>query len=266
MAFVCLQCGSQYNQHTRFCAACFSLDRVILAPIPRRTAIDAEAEVASSRDLVQRSWSLVDVSSVAPGLRLQRGSLLCVTGPPGAGKSTLGMALADVSDLPVVWFSAEERLGASVAQRLDRLGIRRDDFVVVGRSSIDDLIDLVRKVNAGVLAIDSVQVTNLAPDDLRALVYKLDLHSLIVVSQVTKEGTMRGSRALEHEADVVMSVEAGTWKLTKTRYQATGLTGEVPFHGRQRLEGPDEGTDVSIREHGRAVLRALPTKQRNPTD
>lgn len=225
----CLRCQSEYDEPTRLCAGCWSMDTVMAVPRRRPAEIDRGIEVSTARDLVKRAWDTVDVEAACPGLRIQPGALLVVTGPPGAGKSTLALALADTSRRPVVVFAAEERLGASISERLSRLGIHRADMHIVGRATVDELVGLCRRVRAGVLVVDSVQATTLLPHDLRSAVNALSLDLLIAVSQVTKSGDMRGTRELEHEADVILSLDESGWMVTKSRYSRTGVTGEVRY-------------------------------------
>jgi predicted ATP-dependent serine protease len=44
---------------------------------------------------------------------------------------------------------------------------------------------------------------------------------------VNADGHIAGVRAVEHEADVVLDVEAMHWRLRKSRYQETGMEGDV---------------------------------------
>ena len=79
------------------------------------------------------------------------------------------------------------------------------------------------------ILIDSVQEASWSAQDLRhllAVVPTLDL--LIGVQQVNKEGAPAGLMALQHEADVQVTVEAMQWSLKKSRYQdLAGVGGEV---------------------------------------
>ena len=204
------------------------MDSVILSPRRRAAGVDGGFEVTSARDLVKQRWNAIDVSSVARDLRIQRRALVVIGGPPGAGKSTLALRLLCAPGTPAVLLSAEERLGASVGERLERLGIHRADLHVVGRGSVDALVDFIREKRCRLLCVDSVQATSLLPSDLRGLINALDLDALIAVSQVTKTGDLRGTHQLRHEADVVIEVvDGGQWNVTKSRFAATGVAGET---------------------------------------
>lgn len=201
----------------------------MLVPRRRTAEVDHGIEVVSARDLVKVAWDSVDVDAVCPGVRIQPRALLLIAGPPGAGKSTLALSLANTSSGPVVLFSAEERLGAAVGERLSRLGIHRGDFHIVGRATVDELVGLCRKTRASVLVIDSVQATTLLPDDLRTIINNLGLQMLIGTSQMTKDGSLRGSLELLHEADLVINIEDEQWSVTKSRFSPTGVSGRVQY-------------------------------------
>jgi len=186
----------------------------------------SELQVASARDLVKRSWTLVE-SSTYPSVVVGRRGILAVHGQPGGGKSTWLVKYLDGIEGPVMLFSAEERLGPTVAGRLSRLGIKRADFRVVGQSSVDELVAEARHTKTRVLAIDSITVTTLQPTDLRRLVEAAALGALVFVLQSTKDGGAAGSHAYLHEADVVMKVEKLRWEIVKSRYQATPVAGDV---------------------------------------
>lgn len=226
---MCLRCSAEYDSPRSLCAACYHMDTVFEAPARRRAAIDAQFESSTAKALVASSWTVLDVSDALPGVRIAPRSLVLLTGAPGAGKSTLALQLANCSARPVVLFAAEERLGQSVGDRLSRLGIRREDFHVVGRGSVDELVAFCRRVHAAVLVVDSVSASTLLAHDLRAIVNQLTLDMLVGTVQVVKDGTMRGPRELAHECDLLVEVEGGRWRVLKSRYSATGAEGEVSY-------------------------------------
>ena len=212
----------------------------MLAVAHRPTAAsDGALEVADAADLVRGSWTYLPLPAY-PGLQVGTGALVVVYGPPGGGKSSLvTRALASVEG-PVVLQSTEESPGPALAARLTRCGVRRRGIAVVGRATVDQVVDLCRARRAVVLAVDSVQMATYQPADLRHLLAILapTLRAVIAVAQVNKGGRIEGREALVHEADVVLHVEGLRWTLTKSRYQPTGLTGPVL---------PEESSDVPDR-------------------
>jgi len=148
------------------------------------------------------------------------GALVVLAGPPGSGKSSLAARILDGTPGTVVYVSVEEAPGASVGQRLARLGIARPDFLVVGWGSADQIAALARQRRVTALAIDSVQVASWHARELRHLLAVLpQLRLIVAVSQVNKRGEIAGTNELLHEADVCLEVESMSATLVKSRYQ-----------------------------------------------
>jgi len=223
VSFVCFQCQSRYPVNNGWCSICLESGTILIEPIRPRAAMRGELQSASARDLVKRSWSMVE-SSAYPDFVVGRGGIVAAYGAPGAGKSTFATKWLDGIDGAVVYGSFEERLGPTVGSRLSRLGVHRADFHVVGQGSVDELVGLCRDVKARGVVIDSINVTTLQPSDLRRFVESSRVMVLLFVLQVTKENKAAGSNAFLHEADVVLQVSESKCLVSKSRYQATPVS------------------------------------------
>ncbi len=171
-------------------------------------------------------------SSAYPKLRVGRGALIVVYGAPGSGKSTFATRFLDSLTGPVILQSVEEAPGPSLHERLARCHVRRDDFTIVGRASVDQLAECLRAHRAIGLAIDSVQMAAFTADELRHLLIVIpSLHALVAIAQVNKAGRIEGRERLMHEADVAVQCESDgpslRWELVKSRYQPLGVCGDV---------------------------------------
>ncbi len=210
------------------CVSCFRSGAIV--PVPRRqgAAVDAQPGVSDARALARMAWKSIEQAAY-PELRLGAGALVEASGPPGSGKSTFACRLADAVDGPALLVAAEEGISPSLAARLLRCSVKRPDFHVLTRASVDTVVGFARERKAVACVIDSVQEAAWTAADLRHLlevVPTLDL--LVAVLQVTKDGLPAGAMALQHECDVHVSVEAMTWSLIKSRYQdLAGVGGPV---------------------------------------
>jgi predicted ATP-dependent serine protease len=157
-----------------------------------------------------------------PDLRVGLGAVVVIWGQPGAGKSELAARWLASFTGPTVYYAAEEGIGVTVGERLRRVGAPAESMRVVGQTTLDDLARLC--VRAKALLIDSITVTTLSPKDVRTLSLNLRLPVVFVVSQVTKDGSLRGTNELLHEADLGVEVTAGKWRVVKSRYQPLGDT------------------------------------------
>jgi predicted ATP-dependent serine protease len=153
----CLICGALFEAHRTFCANCWTTGWIVDVGTRRCADVDVEPEVTSAREIVSMTYATVE-SRRYPELRFGLGCFVLVTGYAGAGKSSLECGILDgIVGRPVVLVSIEEPPGPSMADRLLRLGIKRDDFHVVGRASVDQVVALLRKTKAVALGIDSIQ-------------------------------------------------------------------------------------------------------------
>lgn len=224
--YFCWKCSSRYPIYREWCSVCMDSGTVLIEPMRPRAAMRTQLQTASARDLVKRKWSTLE-SRAYPELLVSKGALVAVWGDPGGGKSTFATRYADRLDGPIVYFSAEEKLGPTLAARLERCGVRRADFHAVGQGSVDELVGLCRTVSAACLVIDSVAVTAIRPEDLRRLLEAAQVDVLIYIMHATKAGFAAGSNAYLHEADVVVEIIAMQWTVTKSRYQSTDARGSV---------------------------------------
>lgn len=223
----CVLCGSRFAEHAPCCGSC--LDNGTIVRVGRRAhaAIDGAAEVTTAAALAKAAWTPV-VSAAYTHLRLGSGALLVLYGAPGSGKSSMATRLIGGLRAPVILQSVEETPGPSLHARLERCGVRRDDFLVAGRASVDQIAALVQKTRAAALAIDSVQVAAFSAEDLRHLLLVLPtLRVVVAIAQVNKHGEIEGRQRLLHESDIAIHVEGLRWRVTKSRYQGGEVMGDV---------------------------------------
>jgi predicted ATP-dependent serine protease len=229
MLWRCVACGAFYQGHLRVCTSCWRDGQI--APCGHRQGanIDHVPATSNARALARMGWSRLKHPGIYEALILGAGALLLVSGFPGAGKSSWACILLDAIGGPVLLVAAEEGLGPSLSARLSRCGIKRQDFYIIARASVDAVAEYAIANKVVAILIDSVQEASWSAQDLRhllAVVPTLDL--LIGVQQVNKEGAPAGLMALQHEADVQVTVEAMQWSLKKSRYQdLAGVGGEV---------------------------------------
>jgi predicted ATP-dependent serine protease len=197
-------------------------------PLGRRpwAAVDSVPEVATARDLVRRAWTPL-VSTAYPELRLGRGALIVAVGAAGAGKSTWATRFQAGLPGPKVYVSFEEGLSQSVADRLSRLGIHDDDYFIVAAATIDQIVELGRRVRARSLCVDSLQRSMFTAAEARHLLHVLDLDCVIATAQVNADGEPAGRRELLHEADACFWFEAMRWRIAKSRFANAGQEGTV---------------------------------------
>jgi predicted ATP-dependent serine protease len=184
-------------------------------------------ELTDAKTLARAVWQSVELPAY-PAIEVRRGALVVLVGAAGAGKSTMLARALDTIRGTSMLVSLEEPGGPSLALRLARLGVKRDDLLIASRANVDQLAGVLRERKIVAIGIDSVQRSMFEPRELRHLLLTLsNLAVLLCTSQVNKTGDMRGSEELRHEADVVIELERLRWRVAKSRYQPPDLSGPV---------------------------------------
>jgi predicted ATP-dependent serine protease len=185
-----------------------------------RAAADYVPGVSDARALTRMAWKSTEHLGAYEDLRLGAGALVLVSGPPGSGKSTWASRLINAVHGPALLIAAEEGISPSLAARLLRSNVKREDFHVLTRATVDAAVAFAKEHKIVATAIDSVQEAAWTASELRHLLEMVPTMDLLVgVVQVTKAGLPAGAMALQHEADVCVTVEGMTWALAKSRYQ-----------------------------------------------
>lgn len=221
----CRECGTVYARHFHHCYACWTSGQIV--PLGRRAPAQMDNEPADSdaRALARMQWADVP-HAVYPELKIGAGALVLASGPPGAGKSSFACRLLDSVSGPVLYVAAEEGLSPTLSARLLRCGVKRADFKIRARASVDATVARMRELRVVAAVLDSVQEAAWTAPELRHVLGVVDgLTLLVAVCQVNKAGEPAGLMALQHEADICVAVEDMRWRLTKSRYQDLAAVG-----------------------------------------
>ncbi|MBB3343567.1 DNA repair protein RadA [Luteimonas sp. RC10] len=238
-AFVCSECGADYNKWQGQCSACGAWDTIaeivlesaasVRSPAARRSGwagkVDAP-KVMALKDVqqgedVRVSTGIGEFDRVLGG-GLVEGAVVLVGGDPGIGKSTLLLqALARMAHtLPGLYVTGEESL-AQVAGRAVRLGLSLDGLHALAETGIERILEHASKLKPGLIIADSIQtlwtesltaapgsVSQVRESAARLVRYAKETGTAVfLVGHVTKEGGIAGPRVLEHMVDAVLYFE-----------------------------------------------------------
>lgn len=173
------------------------------------------------------------------------GSVTLLAGEPGIGKSTLvaQIAYAFAKDKPAYYVSGEESEG-QVAMRMERLKIDPKNISFSNSVEVDAIISAAQKLDPSLLIIDSVQTMIAAnidnmpgtPTAVRAATAQLIGYAktsntpVLVIGQMTKDGSVAGPKTLEHLVDTVLTIEGdqqSAYRLLRAGKHRFGSTDEV---------------------------------------
>lgn len=191
-----------------------------------------------------------------------KGSVLLVSGEPGIGKSTLiAQMTSNISPSQALYVSGEES-AAQLKARFDRLKGAMDHVRYLEMKTVETLVATIEKEHPDLVVIDSIQTVSASsidggpgtPSTVRyATSLLMDLAkrtgiAIVLIGQVTKDGTVAGPKTLEHLVDTVLSLEgdsAHAYRLLVSKKNRFGSTDEIGVFemtqkGLMAVENPSE--------------------------
>jgi len=265
--YECSTCGEQVPKWVGRCAGCGHwntlIESVIGGNAPGLAAAPSEKQSANRRPAVPLAdldehacvplpTGIAEFDRVLGG-GLVQGSITLVGGEPGVGKSTLltqVTAAWAAKHSPALSVSAEES-PQQVSGRFSRLGLKGDAVHVGGDCNINGVLADMAELKPGLAIIDSIQ-TVFDPDlssapgsvaQVRQCAHRLAIAAreyncaVVLVGQVTKDGSLAGPRVLEHLVDSVLSFDGErelglrVLRALKHRFGATGELGVFEMTG-----------------------------------
>jgi len=263
--FSCSNCDAQFPKWSGRCTECGKWGMVteegnFQSPISNAKAKAAKSqpvlEAAKDADPGRVSTGIAEMDRVLGG-GLVRGSIVLLSGEPGIGKSTLVAQIAGT--IPSLYVSGEES-APQLAGRFVRLGMKADAVNFLEALPVETIVATIEKERPALAIVDSVQTLTSAeldscagtPAMVRyATSLLLDLAKrthipILLIGQVTKDGSIAGPKTLEHLVDVVVSLEGDPvhayriLRATKNRFGATDEVGvfEMTSTGLAAVENP----------------------------
>ena len=247
--FVCSKCNSQFPKWLGQCPECGAWGTI--AEQSSANLVKQNKKIFGKDGLIKFNQSEDKIDSKLKtrieemdrvlGEGMVPSSLILLGGEPGIGKSTLALQLAgQFSDHPVFYVSGEESI-LQVQSRIKRLGVQTDNLRFLGETDIDIIVSAIKEHKPLLVVIDSIQTvsSHLFPsaagsvNQIRVVVSKLREAAIatksviLIIGQVTKEGSVAGPKTLEHLVDVVLYLDGDAnqhfrfLRATKNRFGST---------------------------------------------
>lgn len=273
--FVCQTCGYQASKWLGRCPGCQEWNTLVEEKITEekdllkeRIGFDSEAipipiteVIHEERDRLKTGMEEFDR---VLGGGIVSGSVILIGGDPGIGKSTLLLQVMNRLALDghkILYVSGEESI-QQTKMRANRLGISSDNLLVVSETSLEKILENIRKMIPSTVVIDSIQTISCpdissAPGSIsqvreasQRLLYLAKNLSIpiFLVGHVTKEGFIAGPKVLEHMVDTVLYIEGESnysfriLRAVKNRFGSTNEVGvfEMKDSGLEEVRSPSE--------------------------
>lgn len=258
--FVCQNCGSQSRKWLGQCPDCSEWNTLVeerfrpeatpgsaaeLLSRYRQVSPTAYGEIESQDDA--RASSGIDELDRVLGGGIVAGSLVLIGGPPGIGKSTIVMQMADKlgrNGTGVLYVSGEES-ERQIKMRGERLGVEAKNLYLLPETNLQAILAETDKLRPDFVIVDSIQTVfssgvESAPGSVsqvrevaaQFMTYaKQTATPVFLTGHVTKEGSIAGPKTLEHIVDTVLYFEGDRHhnhriiRATKNRFGAANEIG-----------------------------------------
>lgn len=278
--YICNACAHQSSQWLGRCPQCeawnsFAEDVINVGKTPdagknplsrakRTLTASAPTSLAQRPSVKSRIITGIGELDTVLGGGIVEGSLLLLAGEPGIGKSTITLQIcgALAEKLPKILYISGEESVDQIIDRAHRLHITQPNIDLVTENNIEEIQTLIEKHKPSFVVIDSVQVLSsqaldAAGGSITQVRYctevlmhlaKLQNIPMLLVSHVTKEGTLAGPKVLEHLVDAILYLEGDRYhrmrllRSTKNRFGSTHEVGvfEMKESGLMEVENPSQ--------------------------
>src|SRR5918994_2395082 len=272
--YACQSCGYRAPKWLGKCPDCNQWNTFAEERLEKATSVRGELSLGTKED----PTSIGDINTAEEG-RVQSGigefdrvlggglvpgSVILIGGDPGIGKSTLLLqAFAAISQqgLTCLYVSGEESQ-RQIKMRAERLDIAAPQLLILSETSLERILEQVKRIKPAVLVIDSIQTifTSTLPSapgsiaqvressgSIIVLAKKTGLTTFLI-GHVTKDGAIAGPRLLEHMVDTVLYFEGErghsfrVLRAVKNRFGSTNEIGvfEMKEAGLKEVSNPSE--------------------------
>ncbi len=267
--YCCDACGYEAGKWLGKCPSCSEWNTFKEFSLGKHTAKKAASSTISKASLESiASIASSESARIYTGLsewdRVLGGTVLgqaiLISGEPGIGKSTLLLQIAHkLAEQGTVIYVNGEESSNQVKLRAERLGIVSENLFLFSETDINSIINTIENKKPLFLIIDSLQTLSSENIDsspgslpqLRECTHhivntckSLDITSLLV-THVTKDGTIAGPKAIEHLVDTVLFLESDTrgiyrvLRTFKNRFNSTDEAGFFEMHSKGLIPADD---------------------------
>ncbi|HNQ67957.1 MAG TPA: hypothetical protein PKN32_06245 [Bacteroidales bacterium] len=171
-----------------------------------------------------------------------------IHGMPGEGKSTFAIQFANYlaeNFGTVVYVSGEEGFAKTMKDKLSYNNAYSPNLSIADLRTKDELLTEIEPNTFNFIFIDSLDNMRINAIDMKEIKLNYSNSALITISQSTKDGKMRGSQEIIHDADISIAVSNGVAETYKNRFLEKGKKFNIFTNRPKRAEDfmPDNTVD-----------------------
>ncbi len=254
--YVCSECGATYPSWTGKCISCGQWNTIteeVVSNSQQNRTIKSDLPYQKPKPITQakeekhyhRISTLIPSLDEALGGGIVTGQVILLSGEPGIGKSTLLLQVASniASKRKVLYVTGEESTH-QVFIRGERIGALNENLFVISETNLETILEIIEEEKPEFIIIDSVQtiyssqlesaagsVSQVREVSARITdIAKTKNIPVIIIGQVTKEGSIAGPKVLEHIVDAVVHFEGErghAYRVLKVIKNRFGSAGEI---------------------------------------
>lgn len=231
--WVCSSCGHDSSRWEGRCPNCGEWNTMAEEKAAATSSKSTSSSAYTSTKSQAQTVNQIDTSDIPrikmPSGELNRvlggglvpGSMVLLGGEPGVGKSTLVLQnLLSIKSKTILYASGEES-ASQIKLRADRIGRGSDNMFIVCETSLENIFSHISDLQPGIVVIDSIQT--IATEQLEssagsvsqvrecaASLLKFAKETgvpVLLIGQITKDGSLAGPKVLEHIVDAVLQFE-----------------------------------------------------------
>lgn len=234
MAFECIECGYAASKWMGRCSRCDQWNTIVEVNGHDENKSGGSVRVlrATAEKLTEvKTSGLKRITSGMAGIDrilgggVVEGEVVLLGGPPGVGKSTLFLQLADRfagKGKKVLFVSGEESL-SQIKLTADRLKIEGKNITVIATGDLVEVDKVVERIMPDIIFVDSIQamvdtehpggpgtLKQVKESGQKLTAMAKNTGAVILISgQITKQGSIAGPKVLEHMVDAVLYIDSG---------------------------------------------------------
>ncbi len=250
--YICQECGASFPTWSGKCLSCGSWNTLVEEKIqptkskgfsPPKTDKPKPITSIKEKDTLKRLSTQIPTLDEALGGGIVKGQVILLSGEPGIGKSTLLLQISsNIADNKKVLYITGEESSQQVYVRGERINALKENLLVYSETNLENILSVIDTEEPEFIVLDSVQTVYSSEiesaagsvsqvREVSAKITEIAKNKnipVIIVGQVTKEGSIAGPKVLEHIVDTVVHFEGErghayrVLKVIKNRFGAAG--------------------------------------------